>query len=283
MGVSLLLVAQAYYLRSSILDFFANDGLIQGDLSGYLGSAYTPKIGWLVERLAPLKISETTCVYFTSYVYLISVLALLAGFHTRAAAIATWFLHWVFMNTGNTTSYGVDLYAHVFLFYLIFVPAGNAWSLDVLLGRKSALPSTAARIGIRILQLHLCISYFCSGVEKAVGIQWWNGELLWRAVSLPVYQQFDMTWLARWSILSKLGGWATLFLELGYCVFIWPKTTRPIWVVGMIGLHLGIAIFLGLGLFGLMMCVLTLAIFGFSAEPKTLTEKYIGTRRFAVS
>ena len=62
----------------------------------------------------------------------------------------------------------------------------------------------------------------------------------------------------------------TLLVEIGYCVFIWPKATRKLWVASVVGLHLGIAIFLGLGLFGSMMCVLTFAVFGISSEPKQL-------------
>lgn len=147
------------------------------------------------------------------------------------------------------------------------MPAGAAFSVDWWIrGRPNAV-SSAARLGLRVLQLHLCISYFCSGMEKAQGIQWWNGELLWRALSLPVYYQFDMSWLAQWPVLSMIGGWTTLVFELGYSVFIWPRATRRFWIAGMVGLHLGIAIFLGLGLFGLIMCVLTVSVFGFSAEP----------------
>ena len=38
----------------------------------------------------------------------------------------------------------------------------------------------------------------------------------------------------------------------------------------MIGMHLGIAVFPGLGLFGVAICVLTTTTFGISAEPRTV-------------
>ena len=100
-----------------------------------------------------------------------------------------------------------------------------------------------------------------------MGPQWWNGELLWMAFSLPVYHVFDMSWLAYWPWLSKLGGWGTLLVELGYPIFIWPRQTRRFWVAATVSLHIGIAIFLGLGVFGCIMAVMTLTVFGFSAEP----------------
>ena len=266
-GLALVLIAQAYMLRTTVLDFFAGDGLIQGDLATYLGISDAPRVSWIVKILAPYGISETACIFATCWVYLISLVLLCLGLGTRVASVVAWLLHWTLMNTGYHTAYGVDLYAHVFLFYLIWMPAGDALSLDSLVRGRSNIPSSAARLALRVLQVHLCLSYFFSGVEKAQGIQWWNGELLWRALSLPVYYQFDMSWLAQWPFLSKVGGWSTLFFELGYSIFIWPKATRRFWVMGMVGLHLGIAVFLGLGLFGLIMCVLTVSVFGVSSEP----------------
>lgn len=265
-GLSLILIIQAYLLRDSLLFFLSQNGIVQGELARYLSSPNAPRISWLVDALAPFYVSETTCIYGICGAYLLSLIFLGFGLFTRAAAIVSWFLHWTLVNTTHTTSYGFDLYAHVFLYYLMWIPSGDALSLDVALGRRSGEPSSAARLGLRLIQLHLCISYLLSGLEKAKGDQWWNGELLWRALSLPVYHQFDMSWLAYWPTLSRLGGWATLFFEIGYCVFIWPQITRRIWVPAIVVLHLGIAIFLGLDLFGGIMCLLTVAAFGVPSE-----------------
>ena len=134
------------------------------------------------------------------------------------------------------------------------------------MGRTNCTPTPGKRLAIRVMQLHLCITYLCSGLMKSAGEQWWNGELLWRSLNLPVYRQFDMTWLANWPALLVVGGWLTLFLEIGYCIFIWHRNTRWIWIIAMLGLHLGIAIFLGLQFFGFTMCILTFSVFGISSE-----------------
>ena len=120
------------------------------------------------------------------------------------------------------------------------------------------------------MQFHLCIMYLASGIEKASGIQWWNGELLWRALNTPIYKQYDMSWMIDYPYLTQLGGWATLFFELGYIVFIWPRSTRRWWIMAMVGLHLGIAVFMGLGVFGVLMAMLTPALFAVSAEPQAI-------------
>ena len=75
-----------------------------------------------------------------------------------------------------------------------------------------------------------------------------------------------MSWLANWPHLAFLGSWSTLILETGYCVFIWPRMTRKFWILGIVGLHLGIVFALGLTLFGLIMCLLTIGAFAVSAE-----------------
>lgn len=270
-GLAAVLLAQAWMIRAEIFDFFARDGIVQGELARYFSVPGAPHLSWLIERLSPLGVSEASCIYAVCGAYVVSLLLLITGFHARFAAVSAWLLHWTLMNTGYTSIYGVDRYAHIFLFYLMWLPIGRAYSLDVALHRVSSAPTAGARLGLRVLQLHLCLSYLASGIEKSSGPQWWNGELLWRVFSIPDYQRFDMSWLVDWPFLSRLGGWATLAVELGYCIFIWPRRTRKLWIAATVGLHLGIVIFLGLHLFGLIMCVLTLALFGFSPEPRELS------------
>jgi hypothetical protein len=270
-GLAGVLIAQAWMVRTEILEFFARDGIVQDEPARYFSVPGAPHLAWLTERLAPFGVSEAFSVHAVCGVYLVSLLLLAVGAHTRLAAVLAWFLHFTLMNTGHASIYGIDRYAHIFLFYLMCLPAGNAFSLDAALHPARCAPTIMARLGLRVAQLHLCVSYLASGIEKSTGAQWWNGELLWRVLSLPEYQQFDMSWLAEWPWLSRIGGWATLAIELGYCIFIWPRRTRKLWIAATVALHLGIAIFLGLPLFGIIMCVLTVALFGFSAEPHTLS------------
>jgi hypothetical protein len=254
-GLGVILISQAWMLRTSMEAFFSGTGIIQGELAQAIADPGVPRVSYLVQLLAPLHISELTCIHWVCGAYLAGLVFMVLGIFGRPMIAFCWFVHWMLMNTGQTTNYGVDLYTHAFLFYLIWIPSGFR-----------SRPSTPARLGLRVLQFQLCLSYFFSALEKSKGEQWWNGELLWRALNLPVYQQFDMLWLAQYPWITKIAGWGSLLLELGYIVFIWPKKTRSFWVLAIVGLHLGIAFFLGLTLFGLIMAMLTLTIFGFSAE-----------------
>jgi predicted DCC family thiol-disulfide oxidoreductase YuxK len=274
-GVGFILLLQAYMTRSAIWDFFSSMGLLQGELARALSNPAVPQLAWLRDSLAPFGISEAWCIAAVCLTYVISLLFLTFGFFTRAAAIVSWFLHWVLMNSADSTNYGIDIYAHVFLFYMIWAPVGDALSVDALLRGQVDRISSAARLGLRVMQVQLCIAYLSSGIDKSMGIQWRTGDVLFRSVSLPLYRQFDMGWLANWPHLAFVASWSTLILETGYCIFIWPRATRKFWILGIIGLHLGIIFGLGLTLFGLIMCLLTIGAFAVSAEvqPFQVAEK----------
>ena len=85
--------------------------------------------------------------------------------------------------TGQASIYGVDEFAHIGLFYCIWMPVGQAWSLDRW-GVADA-GTWEARLALRVLQLHLCIVYFASGIEKATGTDWRNGDVIWYALMRP--------------------------------------------------------------------------------------------------
>jgi hypothetical protein len=272
-GVCLVLLIQAYFLRHDIVAFCSTNGYLQGSLADYLGVAYTPKISLISDfLLKTTDISEASTIIAFSLTYVISLFFVCLGLWTKTFGIISWFTHWTLMSTNLTTAYGLDLFANVFLFYFMIFPVGDAFSLDSL--RAPFLPpaSWQARLGLRMMQIHLCIAYLASGIEKSTGVQWWNGEILWRVSQLPVYKAVDLSWVHLFPQVSMLAGWGTLLLEVGFCIFIWPKRTRIIWIPAIVGMHLGIIFFMGLHLFGAFMAVLTPAIFGISPEPVTTAE-----------
>jgi predicted DCC family thiol-disulfide oxidoreductase YuxK len=266
-GLCFVLLIQAYYLSEARHDFYASDGILQRTTAFELGLNPIPNIDWIMNAAGAADVPPRTAIDLFTYSYATSLVFLALGLFTQVASIAAWFLHWVLNNTSLHTRYGIDIYAHIFLFYLMLSPSGKYWSIDAWRRKITPLPTSKERVILRIMQLHLCVSYSVTGLLKAQGEQWWNGELIWRALTLPIYQQWDMTWLSQWPFLLMFAGWMTLFFEIGYAVFIWPRQTRWLWIMAMLGLHLGIAVFLGLHLFGYIMCVLTFSLFALSAEP----------------
>ncbi|EAU69131.1 hypothetical protein STIAU_6136 [Stigmatella aurantiaca DW4/3-1] len=251
-------------LSDGVLAIFGSRGLIQWTISEPMSAPWLPRLGTLAPVLQRLGISSDECVYALTLLYLLGLTGLLLGWRTRLSAFIAWLTHTTLINSGGMFAYGVEIFAHISLAYCVILPVGSAFSLDVRAGRASDAPSALATLALRVLQLHLCIVYLSTGIEKAVGVQWQSGEALWKALMQPLYGQFDFAWLASAPWLTKLATWSTLVIEIGYPLFIWPRQTRVPWVVLTLGLHLGIGLFMGLWLFSAIMAVLTFSVFGFA-------------------
>src|SRR5437762_14164315 len=63
----------------------------------------------------------------------------------------------------------------------------------------------------RVLQLHLCVIYFFSGLTKLLGSGWWNGESLWRALTRPPFDRVSSEVLIQ-------GIYLFILFELGFCL-----------------------------------------------------------------
>lgn len=262
-----LLLVQGLLIASVVPELFGRNGILQGALSDFfLGFDVLAAIG-LRGLLRVLDLADENWLRLVFSTYLCALLALTAGWWCRPAAWTACLTHALLGLAGRLSMYGVDQFAQVALFYLALHPAeGVSWRP----GTPPGPATPGARLALRMLQVNLCIAYLSSGVAKMQGHEWWNGEAIFRSVMMPLYASVPMGWIASTPILAKLLGWGTLVLEAGYFVFIWPAATRRLWIFGIVGLHLGILVFLGLGTFALTMIVLTVAAFGVSAEPITV-------------
>ena len=264
-GIALILLAQAMMCASLFFEWYGTAGILQNDIGEQFSTWGVPHTTQIIRLTAHLGMSERTTLEGLAALYVISLLALLIGFRTRSATFLSWLTHLIFAK-GHFTAYGVDLFAHITLFYGIFMPLGGVLSVDSLI-KGPLSPSWTARLSLRVLQLHLCLVYFATGIEKSLGIQWRNGEAIWRSLMLPTYRHYDWGVIANVPWLALLLCWGTLIVEIGYPFFIFPRKTRPLWVLLVVSLHAGIAVFLGLHLFAALMALLTFSCFGLSPDP----------------
>jgi hypothetical protein len=264
LGVSALGLVQVWILWPYLLQLYGNFGFIQWALSEAGNERWMPSIGKLCLLLQPLGASSASCVYGVFAVYAVGLAGLALGWKTRLWAMLAWVAHSLTLNTGYLSVYGVDTMIQICLFYCVWMPVGAAWSLDQRLGRRPAAPTAAARLSLRVLQVHLCLIYLNAGTAKMHSIQWWNGEAIWRTLMDPQFAVVDVSWLPRMPVVAMLLCWGVLLVESGYPLFIWPRRTRRLWVAATIGLHLGIGLFMGLWLFAAIMILMTVSAFGFS-------------------
>lgn len=245
--------------------FFGREGWIQWEISRALNQAWNIHISQLYDWLHPLGLSERMVVFGHFWIYVISAGCLLVGWHTRLAAIFTWLCHLVIMSSVPTFIYGVDIFLHIALFYLMWMPVAKAFSLDLYQGRVTGEATWGVTMSMRVLQLHMCLAYFSAGYEKMLAPDWWNGNVLWRSLVQPDFRQFNFLWLADYPWVVKLLSWFTMVVETGYCIGMWIPRVRIGWLAGIISLHLGIMLFLGLYYFGLIMILLSISAFGYLA------------------
>lgn len=273
-ALSAVLLVQAFWLAGDITLLFGNRGLLPSGLNDFLTFplGYSEQVLALSRWLALAGTDPTQGIRVLFAVYCFGLGFLLVGLYTRMAAIVTCLLHFYIVTTGYFASYGADRFAQIALFYLAVFPCAARWSLDERLGRIHGGPSWMATLGLRVLQFHLCIAYLATAVEKSFGSEWHDGEAIWRALMLPRYGRYDFQWLARAPWVTTLLAWATLVVEGGYALFMWIPRTRKFWVALTVGLHLGIAVFMGLVSFSLAMAALTLAAFGIPEGLKGCTS-----------
>jgi len=283
-GLATVLLAQALSLIGHLDDLYGRHGVVDRSVMWVSAPPGIPNLAWFDQALSLVGVPATFGVPLTFAVYVGGLLGLLLGYRTTLAAGLAWLTHTALLVGGFMSSYGVDMFAHIGLFYCVFLPVGDAISLDRSAGREGAGPTFAAWLGLRILQLHVCIIYVASGIEKASGEQWWNGEAIWRALmDAPLGTPIDCSFLATAAWLSRGLCWMTLVLEAGIVAFVWHPRLKMVWLIGIVGMHLGIAILLGLWSFSATMIVFDVAAFGVCAQPQTSHASFQSCSLTAIS
>ena len=262
LGLGLQVTLYALSLRTDWAYLFSGTARKVAEALLSLQGHFIPSLGWFVALAARLDVPEETVLLLAWLGLFVSGCALLVGVGCRFSAIAAWFLHLCAAKSGGFLSYGMDNFMTIGLFYLMLSPLPDRLSLDWRL--RDLRPKNPQLWGFwrRVLQLHLCIIYFFSGLTKCLGSGWWDGSNVWRALIRPPFNVIDPEILVRWKDFLPLAGILVCLLESGYPFFIWNSRTRKIWLLGVCAMHLLIGVAMGMYLFSLVMIVLNVAAFG---------------------
>jgi hypothetical protein len=164
------------------------------------------------------------------------------------------------------------------LFYLMLSTLPDRYSLDWRLRKSRARDPQWSRRAVRpgererasqllgfwrrVLQLHLCLIYFFSGLTKCLGSGWWDGSNMWRALIRPPFNIINPEILVVCKYLFPVVGVLICVLEIGYPFFVWNNKTRRTWLICICAMHVGIGLTMGMYLFALIMIILNVAAFG---------------------
>ena len=262
-GLAALLLAQAQVLweyRELLLDEF---GPVPWSISDQFLDPFLPRMSDLAAWVSPAGISSRQLVAGFLLAHTVGAALLLVGYCTRGAALLAWSTYVVLRCTGHMYFYGIGGLFLIGLFYCIFMPVARQWSVDRLVEARRQRPDDHldASLSVLVLRIHLSIVYLAAGLSKATGEQWWSGDAVWRALSLPRFQQFDMPQVFAYPMLLQVAALGAVIVQLAYPVLVWTRLRALIVLLTEL-MHVGIAIFLGLWMFSGVMIVFNVAAFG---------------------
>lgn len=266
-GLGLQVFCYGISLRADWIQVLAreNQGLIRRDLTEAMLSAespFIPRVGWLVDAGTYFGLSERAGLWSVWLLLMLAALLVVVGLFCRISSVVLWLLYVSTAKSAELLSYGVDNFTIIGLFYLAIAPLPDSSSLDA--WWRGILPRSAALHGLyqRVLQFHICIIYFFGGISKCAGHGWWNGVSLWRALTRAPFDVVPPEVLIRMAFVLPLFGILVCVMEATYPIFIWPRKTRFVWFVGVLGMHVAIGLMMGMYLFASVMIVLNVAAFG---------------------
>jgi Vitamin K-dependent gamma-carboxylase len=179
----------------------------------------------------------------------LSAAALVVGWYPRVAAAVAWALSLSFLNSNYYLHNGGDRLRHFIPFLLMLCPCGAAWALTPPRAARAADgPVHVYRWPLGVVLALMVPMYFFNGIYKAIGPGWRDGSILY-------YVFTDAGW-SRWSIVLPPGvllalAWVVLVWEVGFPVWLMTPGTRVAALWLGVTFHVGTALHLELGLFGL--------------------------------
>jgi Vitamin K-dependent gamma-carboxylase len=164
------------------------------------------------------------------WVFLGSAILLAVGCLTRINSVIVFLCLTSIQQRNLFITHGGDTFLRVAGFFLIFAPAGAAFSIDrlVRIWRKTegAVIPPESPWAQRMIQIQLALLYFASFCWKLKGQTWLQGTALYYVYHIDALKRFPVpAWLLRPTML-KWGSWSALALEFSLGVLIWVKEFR---------------------------------------------------------
>lgn len=226
--------------------YFTDRGLIPAALAKEaLPEFFRPAFFWF-------PVSDTA-VWWCCVAILAALIFLLLGVASRAMSLIALIIHLALMQRNPAIVYGADIVTSFFLFALVFIDSGRHLSLFYVRTRLSATADLFSTVGVRLLQIQLCLIYGYTGLEKLKGPTWWDGTAVWSVLGNQQIMLFDFSFMKQMPLAIALMTLGTVFWEVYFPALVWIRPLRKwVLVIGVL-LHAMIALTVGLVFFSLAM------------------------------
>jgi hypothetical protein len=252
------------------------------------GSPWTPALarqlfdqtGWA----SILTLSDSRAYFEVCYAAATVISALfMLGWRTRAVSVlfavvvTSFHARAIFMTDGG------DNLILLMALYLVVTACGRRWSLDARRARLRASAGKAVRLpldqasgelrrhlrdarltvitvlhncGMLVIAAQVCFLYGSAGLYKVQGASWGNGTALHYALNLDLFQPWPaLSAMAdEHDVLIAIACYLTVLLQVAFPFVLFGRLKYPVLAV-LLGMHVGIAVFLGLPLFSGAMIV----------------------------
>lgn len=267
----LLALGYTISLAPALFAFYSDDGILPAQ------PTYKGTLAWGLMDWFP---SDGAMVIFY-FLLLIASIALLVGFQTRVAALVFFVCLISFGRRNPWVLNSGDLLVQVLAFYVLFMPAGLAVSLDRWLKEPRGLFDFPMRAiwPLRLVQIQLSILYIAAVWAKVRGTTWNDGTAVSYAFRIEDIARLPVPGFVTDSlVLANLMTFGTLAVELSIGMLVWNRVLRP-WVLILgVGLHLGIDYAVRVGFFSFAVLVAYIAF----VPPDAARSFILATRdRFA--
>lgn len=215
-----------------------------------------------------LNINFENSILLIKLIYLFLTILIVIGYQSRVSAFFLILLHASIFKANPLLIYGVDYITSISLFYIAIFPSDSTFSIKNLIKPVKIDYKYLGATKI-FFQIHISIIYFFSGLEKALGFNWWNGESIWKAINLPnFYNDFNINYsiLNQYSFVFVIIGISVIIIELFYPLFMNLRMTKNIWLTLTISMHLGILVSLNLYFFSTIMIIWNITAYYFKNE-----------------
>ncbi len=275
----LLTIVNLLMLRPEWLKWYGPRGFMTMETMHRAGSGPHPNLFELLPQT-----DAAVLAFF--WAFLIVSIFLTAGLMTRFSTLAVFLCVQSIQTRNPYILNGSDDLLSVLGFFLIFAPAGAAFSVDRWLrirkgieGREVPLHSPWAQ---RLIQIQVAFMYFTTFYCKTRGSTWIDGTAVYFALHFIEDHRFPVP--IHSLLILKLLTWGTLVIEFSLGVLVWFRELRyPVLLAGLC-LHLGIEYSLNIPLFE-WISIATYAVFIYPQDLSRAGEwirNRVGSRFYAL-
>lgn len=221
---------------ATVLDIFLVDGSAITAIG--LDSHFEGSWAWSLNWLSRTTWFQTTLMAIGSC----AAVLLVIGWQTRWTTIICWFLVTSLLNSAPPIVGGGDILLNLLLFWGMFLPLGQYWSIDSTKALDPQEPSFTSTATVCVM-LQMAMMYLFTGLSKCNEV-WYSGEALGIGLSNDRLARPLGHVLAGFPWLTSSLTWVTLAAELALpFVFFSPwkrKLCRSAALLFFIAFHIGI-------------------------------------------